>query len=71
MTRKKELQGLEEGSEADIYLDFQRATLKKVLNLKTLGYDSIYGFRFTKSTSINERLGLQLSNCIEKATIAE
>ena len=41
---EKELQGLEEGPEANISLESLRATLKKVLHWKQLGYDSIHRF---------------------------
>ena len=43
---KKELPRLEEGTEADINLESPRATLKKVPNVETQGYDGIHGFWF-------------------------
>ena len=42
---KKELQGFEEGSKVEIYLDSLRIILKKVPNCKkTPDNDSVYGF---------------------------
>ena len=43
---KKELEGTEEDVEVDMYLDTQRAILKKVGNWKTPGHDTIHGFWF-------------------------
>ena len=43
---EKELQGLEKGHNAKIYLNSLRATFKKVPNWKTPGHDVIYGYWF-------------------------
>ena len=37
----KELEEIEEGSQVNIHLDLPRATLKKIPNLKTPGFDGI------------------------------
>ena len=51
---KKELQGFEE-PEADGHMDSGRATLKRVANWKTQGYDGIQGYQFKNITSIYDR----------------
>ena len=67
---KKELQGLEEGSETDIHLESLWVTLKKVSNWKTPGHDGIDEFWFKKFTFLHDRLALQMSKCKE-ANISE
>ena len=66
---KKELPCLEEGSETVIYLDSLRATIKKIPNWKTPGYDALPGLWFKKLTPIYDRLALQLNKCREEACI--
>ena len=51
----RELDGLEEGQKVEIHSDFLKATLKKISNWKTPGYDGIHGLWFKKFTSIHDK----------------
>ena len=63
---EKELEKLEEGPKADIYLELLKGTLKKIPNSTTPGYDAIQGFWFLKKiTFIHDRLALQLNKCLQ------
>ena len=50
----KELEGLEEDPKAEIHIDLLNATLRKISNWKTPGYDGIHGFCFKKFISIHD-----------------
>ena len=58
MTR--ELEGLEEGPQAEIHIEQLKKTLKKISNWKKPGHDGIHGFWFKKFTSIHDRLALEM-----------
>ena len=62
----KELEGLEEGSKAEIHIDLLKTSLKKS-NWKTAGHDGIHGFLFKKFTSIHDRLALEMNRCLQGA----
>ena len=56
---------------AEIHSDLLKTTLKKVLNWKTPGHDGIHGFWFKKSTSIHDRLALEMNKCVQTAHVLE
>ena len=68
---KKELQGLEEGSEAEILQEWLRAILEKIPNWKIAGQGGLHGFWFEKFLSIHDRLVLQLNRCLDIIDIPE
>ena len=61
----RELEQLEEGPKAEIHTDLLRTTLKKESNRKTPGHDGIHGFWFKKSTSVHDRLVLEMNKCLQ------
>ena len=67
MTR--ELEGLEEGLKAEIYIDLLKMTLKKTSNWKTPGHDGIHGFWFKKLTS--NRLAQEMNRYLQEAEVPD
>ena len=67
----RELEGLEEGSKAEIHIELLKKTLKKILNWKTPGHDGIHGFWFKKFISIHDRLALEMNRCLRDAQIPD
>ena len=67
----KELEGLEEGPEAEIHIDLLRMKQKKIPNWKTLGHDGIHGFCFKKFTTIHDRLAHEMNRCLPQAHVPE
>ena len=65
-----ELEGLEEGSKAEIHIDLLKTTPKKS-NWKTQGHDGIHGFWFKKFNSIHDRLALGVNRCLQGAHVPE
>ena len=55
----RELEGLQEGSKAEMHIEKLEMTLKKS-NWKTPGHDGIHGFWFKKFTSIHE-----MNTCVQ------
>ena len=62
-----ELEGLEEGPNAEIHIELLKKTLKKISNWKTPGHDRIHGFWFKKFTSIHDKLALEMNRCLQDA----
>ena len=67
----RELEGLKEGPEMEIHVDLLRTTLKRISNWKAPGHDGIHGFWFKKSTSIRDRLALEMNRCLQDAQVPE
>ena len=57
----KELEELEEGSKAEIYLYLVKTTLKNISNWKTPVPDGIHVFWLKKFTSFHDRVALRRS----------
>ena len=67
MTR--ELEGLEEGSKAEINIELLKKTLKKISNWKTPGHDGIHGFWF--KNSVHDRPALEMNRCLQGAQVPD
>ena len=65
----KELEGLEEGSKAEIHIDLLKTTQKNIPNWKTPGHDGVHGFCFKKFTSIPDGLALKMNRCLQGAHV--
>ena len=65
------MKSFEEGPKANIHVDLLRATLKKILNWKTLDFDGIHRFWFKKFTSIHDRLAIEINRCLQETDIPE
>ena len=63
----RELEGLEEGPKGEIHIELLKKTLNKIPNRKSQGHDGIHGFFFKKSTSIQDRLALEMNKCLQDA----
>ena len=48
-----------------------KKTLKRISNWKTPGHDGIYGFWFKKSTSIHDRLALEMNRFLHDAQVPD
>ena len=50
---------------------FTQNDTKKIPNWKTLSHDGIHGFWFKKSTSIHDRLALEMNRCLQEANVPD
>ena len=64
----KELEGLEEGPKAEIHIDVLKMPQKRG---KMLDHNGIHGFWFKKSTSIHDRLALEMNKCLQGDHVPE
>ena len=67
----RELEGLEEGSKAEIHIELLKKILKKISNWKTPGHDGIHGFWFKKFAPIPDRLALEMNRCLQDAQVPD
>ena len=66
-----ELKGLEEGHNAEIHIELLKKPLKRISNWKTSEHDGIHGFWFKKSTSIHDRLALEMNRCLQDTQVPD
>ena len=67
---EKELEGLEEGTKAEIHIDLHRTALKNI-KFETPGHNGIKGFWFKKFHTIHDRLALEINGCLQEVDVPE
>ena len=67
----RELEGVEDGPKAEIYINLLKTTLKRMPNWKMPGHDGIHSFWFKRFTSIHNRLAQEMNRCLQGVQVPD